>query len=124
MPQVTGDSHINHTKVSRQRSKLDETKEDCAGMNGFSPTQNRKESTGFCTRMFWFSAIFIVVGHLQGEELLSHEDFVLFCYNIMLVKTPDRYTGQNGSLKRHVAASQHDRVESMPIKQTKIESTC
>lgn len=39
---------------------------------------------------------------LTGRELLSLEDFTLFCYNIMLVKTPDKYMGQNGSLMKYM----------------------
>lgn len=30
------------------------------------------------------------------------KDFVLFCYNIVLVKTPDKYIGQNGSLIKYM----------------------
>lgn len=39
----------------------------------------------------------------------------------MLVKTPDKYVSQNGSLMKYVPLSQHDRIESMLIKQAKIE---
>lgn len=38
----------------------------------------------------------------QGEELLSLKDFILFCYNIMLVKTPEKYIGPNGSLMKYM----------------------
>lgn len=45
--------------------------------------------------------IFSIVSHLQEEELLSPEYSILFCY-IMLVKTPVKYIGQNGSLIKYM----------------------
>lgn len=43
----------------------------------------------------------------------------------MLVKTSDKYTGQKWiSNEIYVALSQYDRIESMLMKQTKIECIC
>lgn len=72
MPEVIWIHIYNYTKGSNQSSKLDKTKEDYTEMNGLSPTLRegrrvKRPSVQVCS----FAAIFRVVLHLQGEELLS-----------------------------------------------------
>lgn len=54
---------------------------------------------------------------------MCFEDFVLFCENITLVKTPDKYPGQNGSLIKYVALSQHDRTENTLTSRPKLKAS-
>lgn len=71
-------------------------------MNGVkSHTQNRKGSEDHLHKNVPVFSYF-QSSVTQGGELLCLEDVILFCYNIMLVKTPDKYTGQNGSLMKYM----------------------
>ena len=72
-------------------------------MNGLSPTLRKgRRAKAICLNrnVLVFSNFHSVT--LTGRELLSLEDFILFCYNIMLVKTPDKCIGQNGSLMKYM----------------------